>query len=98
MDDDAEYGLLVSFEDQSASFVHGFEAGQLWQRMRDGTEAEISATIHTANRETVTRMALAEGWVATFTETEVAEWLTLEVAKTKKAPERPNPHGLRVVN
>lgn len=29
MNDD-KYSLLVSFDDQSASYAHGFEAGKIW--------------------------------------------------------------------
>lgn len=102
MSDEAEttetkYGLLVSFEDQSPSYVHGFEAGMLWHRMEAGAEAEIELMVHSANRETINRMAIAKGWTATFAATEYDEWLNLELVKAKKAPELPNPHGLRVV-
>lgn len=93
----ANYGLIVSFEDQSDSYVHGWEAGGLWQRMRSGIEAEIEATVHTANRETISRMCVAEGWSVEFTATEYPEWLQMAMTKDRKAPERPNPHGLRVV-
>lgn len=96
MSEDANYGLIVSFEDQSASFVNGFEAGELWQRMRNGAEAEIEATVHTANRETITRMGIAEGWAVEFSATEYEEWITLRMTK-QMAPPRVNPHGLRIV-
>jgi hypothetical protein len=96
-DTNVSYGLVVSFEDQSASYVHGWEAGGIWQRMRSGAEAEIEATVHTANRETLSRMAVAEGWSIEFKPTEFDEWTQLAMSKTAKAPERPNPHGLRVV-
>lgn len=41
------------------AFVHGVEFGQLWQRMRSGTESEISGTFHTANREVIERACAA---------------------------------------
>lgn len=93
----AEYGLVVSFEDQSASYVNGWEAGGIWQRMRSGTEAEIDTTVHAANRETLNRMAIAEGWSVEFVSTEYEEWLTMKMEKRATAPSRNNPHGLRVV-
>lgn len=96
-DGNVQYGLLVSFEDQSDSYVHGFEAGMLSVRMKDGTEAEVEATIHTANKETVSRMAIAYGWSAEFKSTEFEEWTTVELVK-QSAPQRVNPHGLRVVS
>lgn len=97
-DENAEYGLIVSFEDQSPSYVNGFEAGGIWERLRSGNEAEIEVTIHTANRETVSRMCVAEGWSVEFKGTEYEEWTEAKLSKTGKAPERPNPHGLRLVS
>ena len=97
MGDNAEYGLIVSFEDQSASYVHGFEVGQIHQRMNSGTEAEFDVMIHAANKETLTRMTIAYGWSVTFTPTEYPEWIEAAFEKTRKAPDRPNPVGLRVV-
>lgn len=96
-DTNADYGLLVSFEDQSDSYVHGFEAGLISARMKSGIEAEIKATVHTANRETITRMAIAYGWSALFETTQFEEWSEVTMEKTGKAPERPNPIGLRLV-
>jgi hypothetical protein len=40
--DAAGFRLLVPFPDGSESFVHGFEAGMIWQRMQNG-EAHIAA-------------------------------------------------------
>jgi hypothetical protein len=62
-DDAAEFRCLVPFPDASHSFVHGFEAGQLWQRMVEG-EAEIENPVayHVANRLVFERMAAAQGY------------------------------------
>lgn len=98
------WGLLVAFPDGSPSFVHGFEAGQLWQRIRDGREAEIEKlTIHAANEEVVQRMATSEGWECEFepckdeTERVYDTYRVVTLRKVTKAPDRHNPHGLRVV-
>lgn len=88
--------LIVSFPDQSPSFVNGFEAGKLWERMRSGAEAEIEAVTHTENREVIDRMALAEGWEVERKSSEVNGWDYITLTKGKK-PDRLNPHGLRVV-
>lgn len=56
-----EHRLLVSFPDQSKSFVHGFEAGQIWQRLRDGEPLIENQLIHRANVEVIDRMALENG-------------------------------------
>ena len=95
--ENAEYGLVVSFDDQSASYVNGFEAGQIHQRMSSGTEAEFDMTVHSANKETLERMAVAYGWSVSFKPTEYQEWSEAAFAKVRKAPDRPNPNGLRVV-
>lgn len=59
VDFDAEnYDLLISFPDQSESFVLGFEAGQVYNRMQLG-EQEIELTAHTANVEVFSRLAMA---------------------------------------
>lgn len=60
------YGLLVSFPDQSETFVLGFEAGQLWEIMRVQSGTFIS-TVHAKNRELVTRMAASCGLTPEFT-------------------------------
>jgi hypothetical protein len=98
MDEPQEYGLIVSFEDQSPSYVHGFEAGIIDARMKSGAEAEIEVVVHTENRETLRRMAVAYGWSVEFVDTEVEGWTTANFAKTRKPIDRPNPTGLRVVN
>lgn len=54
------YSLVVSFPDQSASFVHGFECGMIWQAMKDRTA--ISMTVHNANAECLQRMARHHGY------------------------------------
>jgi hypothetical protein len=62
-----EYGLLVSFPDQSATFVLGFEAGQLWEVLKSGSgEMAYSLTMHTANEEVFTRIARHYGCTAEF--------------------------------
>jgi hypothetical protein len=65
MSENAEYGLLVSFPDQSKTFVLGFEAGQIWEMLFHNT-MESNRTIHSENREVVTRMCAATGWRCSF--------------------------------
>lgn len=89
--------LLVSFEDQSESYVHGFEAGKIWEQMCSTPEGYMEFTIHTQNVETIRRMAIAEGWNADFAETEVEGWTYVNLEREGKSTEKPNPFGLRVV-
>lgn len=85
MTDDAGFMCLVPFTDQSASFVHGFEAGQIWQRMAANERkigGEDDMPTHIQNRETFQRMADAQAYdlcvsciddvwmIATFTKRE----------------------------
>lgn len=64
--DEAEFRCLVPFPDQSASFVHGFEAGMIWQRMIKGEpqiggfDDEIAA--HFENAAVFRKMADAQGY------------------------------------
>lgn len=95
--DDTAFGLIVSFPDQSASFVHGFEMGQLWQRMEHGAEAEITATVHDENREVIVRSADALGWSAEIRTSSVFGWAEATLVKRRPSRLRPNPHGLRIV-
>jgi len=100
------YGLLVSFaglpfgDNAEHAFVHGVEFGQLWQRMRSGSEAEIEGTFHSVNRMAIERAAAAEGWICEFSdvadETKTFDgWVNAKLRKVATA--KPNPHGLRVV-
>lgn len=98
----AEYGLIVSFEDQSASFVNGFECGKLAACMTTNADAEElegrQISVHTANRVTIDRMCAAYGWSAEWQDTEYPEWSYLTLTRAPKPTERPNPHGLRIVS
>lgn len=94
---ETEYGLVVSFPDQSATFVHGFEAGELWGQMRRGDVSEIEKITHVENREVIQRMATAEGWSVEIVGITTPGWDFTKLTKTAIAPKRPNPHGLKVV-
>lgn len=79
----AGYGLLISFPDQSDSFVHGWEAGVIYQRMQVEL-GPIEATIHTANKEVVTRCCGSLGWQVEFTETDFSEWTNAVLTRAGK--------------
>lgn len=102
-DEGASYGLVLSFggldfgETTEHAFVHGFELGQIWQRMESGAEAEIEVTIHTINVEALRRAAAADGWSIDVRTTEIDEWSRATMTKGKSL-DRANPHGLRVVS
>lgn len=71
-----KYALLISFEDQSPSFVHGFEAGGIYERMK-AKQPIISCPIHSVNVDLVSQMAAREAYTCRFTETAFEEWTNL---------------------
>ncbi len=73
-----EYGMVVSFPDQSETFVLGFEAGLISQRMKSG-EQDFEVTMHTKNAEVIRRMVKAEDLQVQITETEVDGWSNARV-------------------
>ena len=93
-----EYGLVVSFPDQSASFTNGFEAGRLDQRMH-ASETPIEECVHTENEEILRRLAEYQGYaVAAWRPSEVKGWSYIELRKVRPVGMRTNPRGLRVVD
>lgn len=87
MSEDVEFSPLVSFPDQSDSFVHGFEAGMVWQRMQLG-EDEISSPLpyHFANCELFHRLAEVGGYEVECRDCEGAETEWTEVTFRRKPP------------
>lgn len=74
---DAEWRPMVAFEDQSASYVHGYEAGMIWQQMQD-EHAEIDVIVHLENKETLRSMADAAGYeMAYLALPEAAGWASV---------------------
>lgn len=81
--DAREFRCLVPFPDQSASFVHGFEAGMIWQRMvaREaviGSADEVAT--HAENAAVFQRMADAQGYDLTI-EPPVDGWIVATFVK-----------------
>lgn len=59
--------LLLSLPDQSPSFVHGFEAGVLWQALSLGrAEDGAHLLLHEENEEVFRRIARHYGWAISF--------------------------------
>lgn len=97
MDKEEEtFELVVSFPDQSASFVNGYEAGMIWERMKT-TNEEFECTTHSENREVLKRMSINLGWSMEHKECEIEGWDECKFTKTGFSKERPNPYGLRLV-
>ncbi len=82
-----EYSLIVSFPDQSETFVLGFEAGMIWEKLQAGV-LDFDLTIHTANTEVIQRMCEASKVIPTLTPTEFPEWTNLSFRL--RLPAKPN--------
>jgi hypothetical protein len=67
-----DYSLVVSFPDQSETFVLGVEAGIIWNRLENGES--FGATVHVANQEVLRRMANAMNLDAQFREVDIVGW------------------------
>jgi hypothetical protein len=82
-EDAAEFRCLVPFPDESGSFVNGFEAGMVWQRMVAGeTPIENPIAWHLDNRLVFERMAAAQGYDAEF-ERCCSTWMTAIFTKRR---------------
>jgi hypothetical protein len=78
--------LLVSFPDQSESFVHGFEAGIIWNKMEQGIET-FEQNIHEENKDLVKEMCNKSGYTFSIQhQNGFNEWKWL-VAFKKKSTE-----------
>lgn len=97
-DNDSKWSLVLAFPDDSASFALGFEAGRIWHRMTSGIEAEIEECLSSDNNELYQRMGVSLGWSVDAKSSEVEGWSYYTFVKVKAAPEKTNPHGLRVVS
>lgn len=58
--DGGSYGLVLAFDTDDAEFVRGFEAGRLWERVKED-RSTWDQMIHATNAEMVMRMCEAEG-------------------------------------
>ena len=83
--DEVEYRLLVSFPDESESFVHGFESGIVWAKIEAGLNL-IEVTIHAQNEEVMRRMARARGYDIDIKKTDFVGWLEATLRKNRPAP------------
>ncbi|TCU34029.1 hypothetical protein [Rhizobium azibense] len=86
VDDAAEFQCLVPFPDQSDSFVNGFEAGMVWQRMINGERligGNEEIAMHSANADVFRRMASAHGYDVTVERCD-QEWAIFTFTKWPK--------------
>lgn len=74
---------MMPFIDDSASFVNGFEVGQLWASFKMGDVPE-SSTVHTANVEQLRLVAEHYRYDMFVEPTEISEWTQLTFKKKTK--------------
>lgn len=86
-EDQSDYRLIVSFPDESSSFVNGYEAGAIGYRMEHTAEQVIEETVHTENCEVFQRMCAGFGWEVEFSPTNppMYEW---RIAHFRRLPQR----------
>ena len=56
------YEIVIRFDDESPSFVHGFESGMIWAAMEAGA-SPISRMVHTDIAVLLQRMAENHGYI-----------------------------------
>lgn len=54
-----DYKLVLPFDTDEPEFVRGFEAGRLYERVKENEDDKIEQTIHTENTEMAIRIAEA---------------------------------------
>ena len=87
-----ESNLLIAFPDGSDSFVHGFEAGMIYQDMRAGSR-EIDRGIiegfpvHAENVEVLKRMAAAEKYEIEVRQIETEGWVAMRFKCADSSPQ-----------
>jgi len=72
--------LLMSFIDESASFVNGFETGQIWEQIKEGEEITKRAC-YTTNKEQIKMMCEMFGCDFLLEDSEVEGWFWLTVKR-----------------
>ena len=82
-DEESAYGLLVAFPDESSSFVHGFEAGEIFTRMGANCVG-IERLVHAENREVIGRLCRRMGYVVDqWQPSHVGGWVEMCLRKTE---------------
>lgn len=72
------FELLLPFDSDDPEFTRGFEAGRLWERIKND-HTNWDQMIHPSNAEMVIRMCEAEG--RTFRSEEVnEEWINIFIS------------------
>lgn len=80
-DDKATWECILAFDDQSESFVHGFEAGKIYTNM-DQNPLMIQQTLHKANTKLFIKMARLKGYEIEIRETICDEWVDVVFRKS----------------
>lgn len=77
---DEHYNLTLAFDSDVEEFARGFEAGDIWGRMKE--TRQVNQLISVANVEMVIRMAESQDW--TFSGEPVNDdWFQVRLEKSK---------------
>lgn len=99
-EEQGSYNLVVGFPDGSPSFVHGFQAGQIWECMARG-DPSMALTVRLDNEEVIRRMAAAKGYDVKWEALEPIEhgWASasLSLAEAPSATDKARAIGFSVV-
>lgn len=92
--ENVEYGLIVSFVDESQSFSNGVETGMVFRDLEAGPE-ELEGTYRTDNKEILKRIARAHGYKLTVEAAHhdgviYEEWIFVQFTKIFEE-EKPKP-------
>lgn len=85
MASDPSFIPVIRFPDQSASFGHGFQAGQIWEKLkRLDVGAVLEEMVFPQNRDLLSDLATHEKCGVEFAPTEIEEWVS--AIFTKRQP------------
>ena len=79
---ESSYELVFAFRDQSPSFVHGFECGRIWWRMKT-ENAPFEETVVDDIAEDIIAMATKQGWRERINHVE-GGWITVTLTPERK--------------
>ena len=81
MTEETRYGLVMPFLDAGDSFTHGFECGQIWQKMEHGDTIE-AINVHECNEEQIMLIARHFQYKTSFAPTPFVDgWLTFSAER-----------------
>ncbi len=79
------YECVLAFDSDDMEFTRGFEAGRVYESLKDRKHSDIEFQVHTTNQEMMERIAKATGYIIDALETdEEWTWVTLRFVRQNK--------------